>query len=178
MRKLGIAVLAIYFAHVAELLATHPPGVLLWSCDVATVVVAIGLLAPSPMLNAAGALMLIVGLPMWAISVALGEPLLWTAPLMHAGVPAIAIVAMRKIGLPRRSWIPAALFMIAATIAARLFTDPAENVNLAHAVPHGFERLPLPVYFALLAPVLLAATIAVEALLRRFALASPADPAG
>jgi hypothetical protein len=108
------------------------PGNLLWACHVAVALVGLGSLVRWRAAVGVGALVLAVGLPMWAIDVAIGGEFFWTSVLTHFGGLGAAVIALRRLGaLPRRAWWHAMLVVTALIVVSRLTTAPGENVNLA-----------------------------------------------
>src|SRR5688572_13889216 len=166
---LGAGAAAIYIAHAFDLLVhAHPPSVLLWSCDVAALLVAIGLLVPLPLANAAGGVLLVVGVPFWILEIAGGQPIYPTAPLLHLVLPVLSILGMRKLGLPCFTWLAAVFVLALATLAARVIAPPHENVNLAHAIPDGWDFVPSHgLYLVFVGASVAIASYLVERALRR-----------
>lgn len=118
---------------------------LLWSCHVASVVLALGLLSNSRLLLSAGFLFhLAIGFPAWLVEVILtrgtfGAPMvtprvLATSISVHL-LPLIAgVIYLQRSPLPGGSVLVAWLFQVAMVPLSRWFTPPELNVNLAHAV--------------------------------------------
>ncbi len=172
---LGGVALAFYVAHAVDVCLGYPAANLLWSCNVGAAFVAVGLLAGAPVITAAGALLLIAGEPFWIADLAGGGPFLPTAPLTHVGVLVLALVGLRRTGLPRWSWLVAAVALAIATAAARVVGPSEENINLAFRIPEGFEG-PWPshgVYLAVLGTVMAAVFGLLQAGLRRLGFAGP-----
>lgn len=125
---------------------------LLWACNAATLVVAVGLALGSARVSAIGFLWLLVGLFCWLLDLAIGTTEYhWTTALTHLGGFAVGAHGAWRLGIPRGSWWRSMLGLVAIQQLARLTTDAAENVNLAFSV-HGTAQglhLPYPVYYAL-----------------------------
>lgn len=169
-RAWGWLALACYLVHALELVVRFPVANLLWSCDVAAVLVSIGLLTARPLPVAVGCFMFIPGNLVWSLDLAWGGELLPTAPLTHGVVFSLSILGARRLGVPRGTWWVATLAMAACTAAARVVGPESENVNLAFRIPPGWEE-PWPSHGAYVATwtVLIAATFAaLQAALRRF----------
>jgi len=145
MRWLGLAVMAALAAH-AWGWRDHL-AVMLWSCHVASLLLALGLLWNWPWAVGAGFLFhLAIGLPAWAIEVAVtrgtfGAPQIdWqtlaTSILLHLLTPAAGAIYVWRRGLGREkgcvllAW---ALYLVMLAVS-RWLTPPAMNINLAHAV--------------------------------------------
>jgi hypothetical protein len=167
-------------AHAVELLLRSPPENLLWSCNVASLLAALGLFFGSPAANAAGGLLLLVGDPLWIYDLATGGAFLPTSLLTHVGVTALSVMGMRRLGVPYRAWPLAVAALAVATVAAAFTSSAAENVNVAIVTPRGFERFPSHAgYMAFLGTSLclgmLALMLAIRFLLRRLT-PPPASP--
>jgi hypothetical protein len=137
---LGGAALAAYAVHAAaHLLARHPEE-LLWGCNVALVLVGVGLVAARPVLHGVGALWLCFGTPVWLCDLAAGDAFFPTSVLPHVVGLGIALAGVRLLGMPRGAWWRALVAEMALSVLCRYATPPAANVNLAHAVWPGFDR--------------------------------------
>jgi hypothetical protein len=168
---LGLVSLAFYALHAGHyfLFRTDVSSVL-WACTMASALIGVGLIARRPRPVAIGILWLAVGIPAWLLDLAAGGELLLTSILTHVGAPAAGLAGLRRLGgLPRHSWLAAALALGALHALCRFVTVPAENVNLAHAIWPGWEHL-FPshdVYVVSLVALCTAIFAAVEAALRR-----------
>ncbi len=140
----------------------------LWICHVASLLIGFGLILELPALNLAGVLWLLVGNFFWFLYLAFGGEFLPTSFLTHIGSLIIGMVGINRMGAPASTWWRAGLGMIPLHLAAKL-TPPAENVNLAHRIEHGWEQI-FPthlVYVLSVFVVCLAAFYAAERLLSR-----------
>jgi hypothetical protein len=138
----GVLCLAFYGAHAAYYAVQARPLVnMLWMCHLASVLIAAGLLARVPSLNAVGVLWLLIGLPLWFLDLARGGAFHPTSTLTHVGGLAAGLWGARRLGFPAGAWWRAVLGMIALLLLSRAVTPPAENVNLAFAVWTGWEAV-------------------------------------
>jgi hypothetical protein len=112
---------------------------LLWTCNVAPVLLVIGCALRVPRLVAIALLWLSLGLPLWIASLAAGAELIVTSPLVHVLALAIAVLAGRELGIPRWSWIAAIAGLAALTLLCRLVSPEALNLNMAFGVYAGWE---------------------------------------
>jgi hypothetical protein len=123
------AMLIILAAHAAYHFHAGTPGILLWVCTVANVLIAAGLLLRSRLALGAGTLWAWIGLPLWvAESISLSD---WkpTSIALHVGGPLFGSLGVRRLGLHPRSWIGGTATLLGCQAAARIWTDPALNVN-------------------------------------------------
>lgn len=142
---------------------------LLWICNLAPVLLAIGCFARVPALVAVAVLWLAYGTPMWLLDLATGGALIPTSLLPHVLCPIIGVLAMRELGAPRHAWLHATGGLVIVLIATRVLTPPGPNVNLVHAVWTGWEPY-FPrhdVYLGIGLATTSATFLGVELLLRR-----------
>ena len=64
-----------------------------------------------------------------------------SSTLAHVGGIIIGMIALRRVRMDRVAWLYAFAWSLILQIAARLFTDPALNVNLAHSIQRGWESV-------------------------------------
>jgi hypothetical protein len=167
-RRLALLAAIFYAAHAIELVVRASPAHLLWSCNVASAIVAAALAFGSPTWNAAGALLLLVGLPVWIVDLASGDALFFTSLGTHLGVPVLSLLATRGLGVPRRAYPAAVLTLAAATGASARLSSVEENINLARATPPGWEWFPSHgLYMLWLGGTLSVAMLVVLIVLRR-----------
>jgi hypothetical protein len=137
----GLVASSAYAAHATRQLIHDRPGNLLWACHVAVALVGLGALVRWPAAVAVGTLVLAVGLPMWAIDVAIGGEFFWTSVLTHFGGLGAGVIALRRLGgLPSRAWWCAMLVVALLIAVSRLTTAPWENVNLAYHTWGPFQQ--------------------------------------
>lgn len=133
-RALGAVVLGCWVAHAIDLAIGYPLANLLWSCNVATLLLAIGLASGRERVVAIGTLLLIVGEPFWIFGILIGDFTV-TSPLTHVVAPLVGLASLRRSGSPRGIALPALAVVSLATLAARAIGPASENVNLAHVIP-------------------------------------------
>src|SRR5258706_15846748 len=140
MPKLGAAAIALYLPHAAWHLADGSGWDLLWACNAAMVALAAGCFTGARRVCASAFLVLAYGTPMWGLDIVTGSTMVPTSPLVHVGGLVIAVLAVRGLGWPPRSWLAASLASALLVVVSRLVTPPAMNVNLAFRVHDGWER--------------------------------------
>lgn len=139
MKWLGAAALAGFLAHSAAHIARGTPEEILWLCNLAALLVALGLLLNRPRPLAVGVSWLLIGDVLWAIDVLAGGELLLTSPLTHLLGLAAGIFGIRKLGFPPATWPIAALGAAALQEACRWITPARSNVNVAFSMYAGAE---------------------------------------
>jgi hypothetical protein len=105
-RALGAVVLGCWVAHAIDLAIGYPLANLLWSCNVATLLLAIGLASGRERVVAIGTLLLIVGEPFWIFGILIGDFTV-TSPLTHVVAPLVGLASLRRSGSPRGIALPA-----------------------------------------------------------------------
>jgi hypothetical protein len=129
----GFAVLVTIALHTAHKLEHDLFGEMLWACHVASLLIAIGLLARQSSVVAVGTLFhLAVGIPAYALDVfVLGQTSV-TSVLVHLVPPLAGLVALRHEAYwPRWTPLASGALYVALIPLSRWLTEPALNVNLA-----------------------------------------------
>lgn len=133
-RWLGVAAIGCYALHASVQIAAGRPYNLLWACHVAALAVGVGLLLRLDTLAAAGTLLLTVGIPSWAASLATGGEFFPTSLATHLGGWTCGVLGLRSKRFPEYAACAAVALVGALLVAARLWTPATPNVNLAHRV--------------------------------------------
>jgi hypothetical protein len=104
---------------------------ILWLCNVANLVLAVGLIARSERLLWIAALWLAAGLPLWVWDVAFRERLFLHSVLTHPVAAMLALLLLRNAsrGPKRWVWLEALAGGLAVQIISRFVTPAALNVN-------------------------------------------------
>jgi hypothetical protein len=167
-RPAGLLGVAFYVAHAIALVRLDMAPHVLWSCHVANLVVAGGILFRRPDLNAVGFLWLLIGLPMWFVDLAVRGEFHPTATLTHVSGFLLSAVAAHAFGFTRGAWWKASAGLIVLWLVSRLLTPQAANVNVAWRGWYGFETDHAP--YAVYALFLLACVTGVFFSAERFVL--------
>lgn len=154
-RAWGLLPIAFFAAYTAVAVMQGRGWDALWICHVANIVLGIGILVRRPLLVRAAVLLIVPGVPLWIYDVMVAGHVEAVSVVSHLGGLAIGIPALVRLSSERRAWPVAFGVFLAAQLAARLFTPPALNVNLAHGVYPGWDRwfASHEVYWAFLATV-------------------------
>jgi hypothetical protein len=132
-RLLGVVLLGAFALHASSKDVAHLQE-MLWLCHVATVVMAVGLLAGWHRLVVAGFLMHVgCGTAGWALDVLATHDTTPSSVLVHVLPLAFGALEVRRKGWPSGVVLPAWLFFSAWVLCCHWVTDPAINVNLSHA---------------------------------------------
>lgn len=136
---LGAVALLLYIPHAIWHLRDGSAWDLLWVCNVAVPTLALGCFLRLARLCVVAFLFLVYGTPLWLIDTVAGGPMVPTSPLIHVGGLAVALLAIRVLRWPPRSWLVAAAASAAVLGITYLVSPAGPNVNLAFRVQAGWE---------------------------------------
>jgi hypothetical protein len=139
-RLLGLLPLLFFLAQTVHYWRVGGMGNLLWMCNVGNLLLAIGLLFARRELIRAAAIWTIPGLIIWIRYVVLEYDYVFSSFLAHVGGIAIGLIALRRVRMDRIAWLYAFAWYLLVQLAARLFTAPELNVNLAFRIQLGWEQ--------------------------------------
>jgi hypothetical protein len=140
-RAWGFLALGFYVVHATALILIGDTPHLLWSCHLASIVLAAGLLLRQPALAGVALMWLTVGLPTW-IAAILSNPGFFqpTSILTHFLGLVLAGFAVRGRGMPLGTWWRATLLLIALWWLTWAVTPGSENVNITDRYWFGWEE--------------------------------------
>lgn len=140
LRLLGILPLIFFVAQGVHYWRINELGNLLWMCNVGNLLLAMGLFLDRPLVIRLAAIWMIPGLFIWFIYVVLPWSPFLSSTLAHVGGLIVAMIALSRVRMDRRSWRWALGWYLMVQLASRFVTPAALNVNLAHAMQPGWER--------------------------------------
>jgi len=167
--RLAVLAVLVWGAHAMEVLVRGRPVELLWMCNVAGLVLAIGCAMRRAELVGIATSFLALGTPLWIGDLLAGGELYPTSVFSHWGGLAIGAAASRELGWDRHAWWRSTLSLLTLVIVTRQVPSAgAGNVNLAFSVWPGWEDLfpTYPSYFVFLFLACTAVFIAVTTLAR------------
>lgn len=138
---MGLLPLAFFAAQAIHYWRSGGMGHLLWMCNAGNILLGVGLLLSHRELIRAAAIWTIPGLVVWVIYVLLPSGFYFSTTLAHVGGFIVGLVALRRVGMDRTAWIYAFAWYLFAQLAARLIGPPELNVNVAHRVQDGWEKI-------------------------------------
>lgn len=138
---LGILSLIFFLIHASGYARTGQLEEVLWACDLAAAFVGLGLIIGLPTLNGIAVMWLAFGFPAWSIDCLTGGEFLPTSVLIHFGSLLIGLLGIRRIGLPAGTWWKAVIAAFALHMLCRWVTSPAANINIAHTMWRGWDRV-------------------------------------
>lgn len=136
----GVAALACWMIHGGNHVLRGTAHDLLWACNVAVPLLAIGCFLGLRVMCAIAVLWLSFGTPIWLLDLATGAGLIPTSVFVHLVAPVIGIAALRKLGWPPRAWLSATIASALLLAVTRLAGSPRANVNLVFRVHDGWEK--------------------------------------
>lgn len=136
----GAAALACWGIHAGNHVLRGTAHDLLWACNVAVPLLAIGCFLGRRVMCAIAVLWLSFGTPIWLLDLTTGAGLIPTSLFVHVVAPIIGVAALRELGWPRRAWLAATIASALLLLVTRLAGSPRANVNLAFRVHDGWER--------------------------------------
>jgi len=140
LRLLGILPLVFFLAQVFHYWRIDELGNMLWMCNIGNLVLAIGMLLERPRLIRLAAIWMFPGLLVWLVYVVFAWGVFFTSTLAHVGGLVLGIMALRKVGMDRSSWLYALGWYLVVQLLSRLVSSPRLNVNLAHRIQPGWEQ--------------------------------------
>ena len=138
-RLLGLLPLLFFLAQGIHYWRINELGHMLWICNIANLVLAVGLFRNHVTLIRIATLWMIPGLVVWFLYVVLAWGVFLTSTLAHVGGVLVAMLALRKIGMDRHSWLYSVGGYLVVQLLSRPLTPVAFNVNLSQAVYDGWE---------------------------------------
>jgi hypothetical protein len=140
LRWLGLLPLIFFFAQALHYWPTNELGHMLWMCNLGNLILALGLFLDKPVMVRLSAIWMIPGLVVWFVYVVLPWGVFLSSILAHVGGLAVAMIALKWYRMDRSSWRHAFGWYLVVQLISRFVAPAAFNVNLAHAVPSGWER--------------------------------------
>ena len=134
-RLLGFLPLSFFAARFVEyVVVAKTPEQILWACHISNLLLAVGMFLASPFLIRIAFFWLILGAPPWIVDMVWSRLVTPVSVFSHLGGVVLAIVAIRKVGAKRGSWLHSLVYFVILQQITRLLTQPGPytNVNVAH----------------------------------------------
>src|ERR1700752_1798434 len=141
LRLLGIFPLIFFLAQAVHYWPINELGNLFWMCNVGNLILAFGLFLEKRRVIRLAAIWTIPGLLIWIVYVVLAWGVFLSSTLAHVGGLAVALIALSQVGMDRTAWRWALGWYLVVQVLSRFLTAPKLNVNLAHAVQPGWDRM-------------------------------------
>jgi hypothetical protein len=140
-RLLGLFALSFFILHGLYYLRHGGLSHMLWMCNIGNLLLAIGLFFDQAIPVRVAVFWLIPGVFLWFYFMALQGGFLFTSMISHLGGLAVGIMALRRVGVTRATWLYALLWYLLVQQICRLATPAEPNVNVAHNVFEGWETI-------------------------------------
>jgi hypothetical protein len=133
-RWVGLVPLAFFVVRLVDYLNWGTPAHIWWSCHVANLTLGVGMLLNNRLLIRIAVLWLVLGLPPWALDMAVTR-IVWPLSLLtHLGGALFGLLVLGKVRMTRGVWPAALVWFLVLQGLTRLFTPPAPNVNMVYAI--------------------------------------------
>ncbi len=142
-RLLGLLPVIFFLAQTLHYWRVGGMGNLLWMCNIGSLVLAIGLFCERRELIRAAAIWTIPGLGLWiryVLYATFNYEMVLSSILVHVGGIAVGLIVLRRVRMDRIAWLYAFAWYLIVQVAARFFTVPELNVNLAFRIQPGWEQ--------------------------------------
>jgi hypothetical protein len=139
-RMLGLLPLVFFLAQTLHYWRVGGMGYLLYMCNVGNLLLAFGLFFGRTELIRAAAIWTIPGFLIWIRYVVLEYDYVFSSFLAHVGGIVVGLIVLRTVRMDRIAWLYAFAWYFVMQLAARLFTAPELNVNVAFRIQPGWEQ--------------------------------------
>ena len=116
-------------------------GNMLWMCNIGNLVLAIGLFVNQPILIRVAVIWSIPGLVVWFRYVVIGSGSSGSSTLAHIGSLIVGLLALRKVRVDRAAWRYCFGWYLVLQLLSRLVTPAELNVNVAHHMYQGWDKV-------------------------------------
>ena len=140
LRLLGFLPLMFFLAQGVHYWRLHETGHVLWMCNVGNLLLAVGLFVNKPLLIRVAAIWMIPGVMVWLVYVVFAWGVFLSSTLAHLGGIVVGMVALRKVGMQRGTWLYALGWYLIMQLICRFFTPVALNVNVSHYAYGGWQQ--------------------------------------
>lgn len=141
VRFLGILPITFYAVHFHYNWGLGNPGHGLWMCHVSNVVLGLGLLFGLPGLIRVAVIWQIPGIPLWIMDMLRTGLTPVITFFSHLGGLSVGLAGLWNVRAHKHTWLYALLWYLFVQQVCRMVTPPALNVNIAHTMYVGWERV-------------------------------------
>lgn len=138
-RLLALLPLLFFVAQGIHYWRSNELGHMLWACNIGNLLLAIGLFLNHAALIRIIALWTVPGFMVWFVYVVVPWGVFLSSTLAHLGGIVVAMIAVRRIGMDRDSWIYSFAAYLLVQLSSRFLTPATLNVNLSHSVHDGWH---------------------------------------
>jgi len=110
-------------------------------CHVSNLMLAFGLMLLQPTLIRVATIWIIPGIPLWIMDMARTGEMPVITFFSHLGGLVVSLVALRHVRADRYAWLYGMACYLLVQQVCRMVTPPELNVNVAHTMYHGWDRV-------------------------------------
>jgi len=140
-RLVGLLPLSFFLSQAFHYWRVGGAGNLLWMCNIGNLLLAGGLFSERRELIRVAAIWTIPGIVIWILYVVLKYEVVLSGILAHVGGVLVGLFVLRIVRMDRIAWTYAFVWYLVVQLAARLFTSPDLNVNVAFRIQTGWESV-------------------------------------
>jgi len=141
-RGLRIFGLVIICAVIISNTLIHSITNILWLCNISTLLAGVALLLGRQQIALIGATYMILGLFFWLANVLVNHTFgNFSSYITHICFAGAGVFIFRYIPIGRNLWIGCFAWYLLSQAMARIFSQPAENINLAFTIWPGWDRI-------------------------------------
>ena len=137
----GFLALGSFFLVLFSYISAGKTSEILWLCHISNLLLALGIFLRLPQLVRPAALCIIPGLFLWFGDALATGDISRTSIVSHTAGLGAAILAMYLFGTEANAWIYAIIWVLLVQQVGRFITVPEVNVNLAHGIYPGWEKI-------------------------------------
>lgn len=139
-RLLGVLPLLFFAAQAVHYWRIGQIGQMLWMCNIGNLLLAAGLLFEQVTFIRAAVLWMIPGLLVWLLYVVFAWGVFFASTLAHVGGLIIGLIAIRRVGMTRRSWRYGLAWFFVMQFLSRFLTPVEFNVNVSQRIEEGWQK--------------------------------------
>jgi hypothetical protein len=140
-RLLGVLPLAVYIVHLHYNWSRGGPGHGLWMCHISNVALGLGLLCAYAPLVRVAIIWSIPLTPLWIMDMVRTGEIPAITFFSHLGGLVVGLIGLWHVRAGRRTWLYALVWYLCIQQISRMVTPPELNVNIAHTMYVGWERI-------------------------------------
>jgi hypothetical protein len=139
-RALGLLPLLFFTAQAVHYWRINQLGHMLWMCNIGNLLLAIGLLINRPVVIRVAAIWTLPGVVLWLVYVVPTWGVVFASVLAHVGGSMVGLLALRRVGVDRQTFLYTLGWYFIVQLASRLTTPADLNVNVSQRVFSGWDQ--------------------------------------
>lgn len=134
LRFSGLLPLVFFGLKLQQYTAEGKPEQIFWFCNISNLLLAVALLARRGEGVFISTVLLLTGIPVWVLDFLVHQDFHFVSLLTHVVSPTIGVAALFSLTWSRAAIVAVPVYYIVLQLAARFFTDPETNINVAFEV--------------------------------------------